>query len=406
MGTQENHVVVRMFGDFAVEVDGTVVSEPIGRSKKLKNMAQYLLLHQDRPVPHNELFEVFWPDEDSANPRSALKTLMHRLRAVFTQGGAPEEMSLIVVGQGAYQWNPALETTCDFLEFEKLFNVLQDKTLARERRIELLEAAVTMYRGRLMDDSELWMTAPSVYFHGCYLKLVTELTELLREDDRMEDAIQLCHTALQIDKFDEGLNRELILTLTAAGKNEEAMRQYNQVTELYYSQLGVQVSGELRALYRKIADADAKTDLNIDSVRTSLEEKEIKGGAFVCEYNIFQDIYRIEERCLTRYGGRIFLGLLTVTNAYMEMPEQKILNRAMDQLLIIARDSLRQCDIIARYSPSQYVLLLPTVTYETGEAVMERIRRAFRRAHPKSTVVISCKLRPLGNTALSQFEAE
>lgn len=388
-------VSIALFGELTIEVNGVVVSGPLSRSKKLKNMAQYLIMHQNRPVPHGELYATFWPDEGSANPRGALKTLMHRLRTALVQGGAPEELTFITVGQGAYQWNPALDTTCDFVEFEKAFHRLQEEDCGGEERMRLLEQACALYRGRLSDETELWMVSPTVYFHGCYLKLVGELCERLRQEQRADEAADLCRDALRFDELDEGLNRELILALTACGRNQEAMQQYNRVTELYYSELGVQVSDELRALYRKIAAAEETTDMNIDSVRDRLQEKEVTTGAFVCEFGIFQDIYRIEERVLARYGGRIFLGLLTVTNAYMETPEQKVLNRAMDQVLSVVRKSLRQCDIVSRFSPSQYVVLLPTVTYETGEMVMERIRKTFRREFPKSPVMLSCKLRPL-----------
>ena len=388
-------VKARMFGDFALEVEGRVVSGSLQHSKKLRGVVQYLLLHADRRVTHSELYETFWPGEKSANPRAALKTLMYRLRAALVQGGAPEDLTFFLVQQGSYQWNPELPTEVDVVDFESDYTQLQNNEMTREKRVVLLQHAVSLYRGRFLDDSDLWMAAPAAYLHGCYLKMVEELCTLLREDDKQDEIILICRTALQFDELDEDLNYKLILALIAQGRTQEAMQQYQRVTELYYNELGVQVSDELRALYRKIAEAEQTMELDIDCVREKLEEKDEVAGAYYCEYGIFQDIYRIEERCLARYGGRMFLGLLTVTNAYFEMPEQRVLTRAMDQLVTVTCKCLRKCDVVARFSPAQYILLLPTVTYETGQMVLERIRKAFRREYPKSPVLISCKLRPL-----------
>lgn len=393
--TTRPHIVARLFGEFALEIDGTVVSGPLQRSKKPRGVLQYLLLHADRPVSHTELYETFWPEEKSSNPHAALKTLMHRLRLALVQGGAPDGLQLFVVGQGSYQWNPELQTDIDFILFEQDCQSLHRSDLSRQTRLDLLRSAYARYSGRFLDGSELWMTAPAAYLHGLYRNVVRELSELLEQDGELEKVVSICRTALRIDEIDEELNIKLIRALAASGRAREAMAQYQRITELCYNELGVQVSDELRGLYRKIAAAERAMDTDIDSVRSALEEKEENSGAYVCEFGIFQDIYRIEERCLIRYGGRIFLGLLTLTDAHCEMPEQSVLTRAMERLLTTACANLRNCDVIARFSPAQYVLLLPTVTYETGQMVLERIRKAFRRDNPRAPVVVSCKLRPL-----------
>ncbi|MDY3617824.1 BTAD domain-containing putative transcriptional regulator [Agathobaculum sp.] len=388
-------VSVRMLGEFSIAVDGKTVSEQLRRSKKLRGVVQYLLLNADRPVPHTELYETFWPGESSQNPRAALKTLMHRLRAALVQGGAPDDLPFFLVQQGSYQWNLGLKAQMDIETFEAACQRLHGGGLAREERLELLRTAASLYRGRFLDSSEIWMLPPAAHLHGQYLSVVGELCGLLQEDEQYDEIIAVCREALQIDELDEAANYALILALTACGRTQEAMAQYSRITDLYYDDMGVQVSDELRALYRKIAEVEQATELDIDGVRGKLEEREAQGGAYVCEYGIFEDIYRIEARCLARYGGRMFLALLTVTDAYCQMPEQRVLGKAMERLLEASCASLRRCDVIARYSPSQYVLLLPTVTYETGQMVLERIRRAFRRLYPKAPVVISGKLRPL-----------
>lgn len=393
--TQMPHITVRMFGEFTVMIDGKVVSEPLRHAKKLRGVLQYLLLHADRPVSHTELYDTFWPEERSANPRGALKTLIHRLRAALEEGGADRDIPFFVVQQGSYQWNPALHAQIDAVEFEEGCRRLSDSTLTQQERTELLLRLSELYNGRFLDGSELWMATPAAYLHECYRKVTSELCDYYQREDMTEQTIALCRNALRFDELDEELNYALILALTDAGRSQDALAQYQHVTELYYSELGVQVSDELRALYRRIAEAEQSMDLDIDNVRGVLEEKDSTPGAYVCEYGIFQDIFRIEERCLARYGGRIFLGLLTVTGAKCEAPTPEVLSKAMDRLLAAACKSLRRSDVIARYSQAQFVVLLSTVTYETGSMVLERIQKLFRRENPRIPVSISCKLRPL-----------
>lgn len=390
------HITVRMFGEFTVSIDGKVVSEPLRHAKKLRGVLQYLLLHADRPVSHSELYDTFWPEERSANPRGALKTLIHRLRAALVEGGADGAIPFFLVQQGSYQWNPALDAQIDAVEFEEACRRLSDSTLTQKQRTELLLRLSDLYKGRFLDGSELWMATPAAYLHECYRKVISELCDYYQREDQPEQVITLCRKALRFDELDEELNYALILALTDAGRSQDALTQYQHVTELYYSELGVQVSDELRSLYRRIAEAEQSMDLDIDNVRGVLEEKDSSSsGAYVCEYGIFQDIFRIEERCLARYGGRIFLGLLTVTGAKCETPTPDVLAKAMDRLLAAACQSLRRSDVIARYSQAQYVVLLSTVTYETGSMVLERIQKLFRRDNPRIPVSISCKLRPL-----------
>ena len=72
-----------------------------------------------------------------------------------------------------------------------------------------------------------------------------------------------------------------------------------------------------------------------------------------------------------------------------------MLAKVMDRLIESARLSLRRGDMIARYSPAQLVIMLPTVTYEMGQMVCERLTRNFKRENPTLNVAISYNLRPM-----------
>ena len=73
--------------------------------------------------------------------------------------------------------------------------------------------------------------------------------------------------------------------------------------------------------------------------------------------------------------------LLTVTpKAYVSQNSDtylKVINDAMEQLKGVLNGSLRIGDVASRYSGSQYVVMLPTCTFESAEMVTNRSLTSF-----------------------------
>ena len=57
--------------------------------------------------------------------------------------------------------------------------------------------------------------------------------------------------------------------------------------------------------------------------------------------------------------------------------------------------SLRRGDVYTRFSVSQYLVLLPSASYENSIKVVERIIRAFRQQSPKAAVTIKYSVQPM-----------
>ncbi|MBR6637264.1 MAG: SARP family transcriptional regulator, partial [Lachnospiraceae bacterium] len=120
-----------------------------------------------------------------------------------------------------------------------------------------------------------------------------------------------------------------------------------------------------------------------------------KTGAFYCEYEFFKDIYRLEARSAERTGNSIYLCLMTITTPSGNQPPLNNLNKAMDKLKTCIFNSLRSSDIFSRYSVSQYILMLPTTSYESGERVLKRIAGEFQKANSNDRIILQYKLQPL-----------
>ena len=390
-------IKIKMFGNFEILVNGNVVLGQLRQAKKTCLFLEYLILKKDRPVTHDELLDMLWSEKESSNPATALRTLLHRYRSLVESSDLPELNNSILTSRGSYQWNPDLDCEIDVFEMERFSQEARQAGISNRERIEKYLQVINVYTGPLLSNSadEMWVVPKSVYYHDLFLECIFTLIDLLKEEEEHGIIVQVCRKAMDVDLFDERLHLELMMALVKTGKKREALSQYYFATDLHYKQLGVQPSEEIRAIYKLIVQADQNMEADIEKVQSTIEEEDEMGGAFVCEYEFFKEIYQLQRRLIQRYNSTMFLALITVSNTYEQRFDNLVLDNIMKQLLYTARTNLRRGDTISRYSAMQYVILLPSVTYETGKMVMERIKKAFYKEYVKSSVMLTYKLRPL-----------
>ncbi|MEG1633764.1 MAG: BTAD domain-containing putative transcriptional regulator [Oscillospiraceae bacterium] len=396
----ENIIKVNMLGEFSVSADsgGEAVSDRNNRSKKVLTLLEYLVTFRDREIPQNELIELLWPDDNSDEPANTLKTLLHRARAALDELGPGMGKAAIVCRRGAYAWNNELETTVDAEEFERLCHEAQ--TVEGEARLARLLSAVRLYRGDFLPKSggELWAMPIATYYHSMYLNAVHETLELLTRRARFDEIIAICQQAVAIDPFDEPLHLVMIQTLMACGMQQKAMTHYTQVTELYLNKFGINPSPELTALYKEIVKAEKSTEMNLNIIRDELRETETRQGAFFCEYEFFKDIYRLQARSSARSGGVVQIALITLMDSAGHLLNRKQMTLAMSRLQEVIRVSLRNSDIFARFSVSQYLIMLPSASLEDSEMVLQRVSGNFRREYPHMSVLLHYSSLPMEPT--------
>ena len=394
--TVVKRVAVTMLGGFRIRVDGNVLTDEINRSQKLWNVLCYLIAHRERTVPQSEFIELFWPEENSANPTNALKTLLYRVRSLleplFGEGLEP-----ILSQRGAYAWNPAIACEMDVDRFELLCRRAQDTALPAQKRMALYEEAAEMYRGDYLPKlaNQMWVVPISAHYHALYLEAVKEYADLLEHAEKFETMAELCTRASQLDPLDESLHTLIVRALLRQGKDSAALSHYEKATDLLYRNLGVRPSEELRALYREIMDVEERLETNLEVIQANLREAAQRPGAFVCEYGFFKEAYRLEARRSARSGACVHIALVTVSLPDGGVPPLGVLNTTMDQLLEVLVHNLRRGDVVSKYSGAQYVVMLPAANFEDSTMVVERIVNAFYRQHRRNFLKITSRLREL-----------
>lgn len=389
-------VEVVTLGSFALRCSDCIIDKSCSRAHKLWNLLEYLILHRDGDIPAERLADLLWPDGESDDPQNALKNLIYRLRTVLEKAGFPDVKNALVHHDGSYYW--ALPTTVDAEDMDRLFHEAENASLPAENRIERYLQGLRYYNGEFLPDSayETWVIPLSTYYHSAFLNASASVATLLFQAQRYETAESVCQSAVKHDRYDERVNVLLMESMAAQKHYQEAMEYYEYISSIYYSELGVTPGEALKNCYRGLIRRVSHPVTDLSEIREELENSsEGKGGAFLCDYEIFRHMYLLEARESLRMGRAVFLGLVTLSAPEDAALSKKAYSDLMDRLRDTLLSGLRSSDVISRYSPSQYLLLLPTRNQEFGEKVLTRIKKQFFAQNRLSRVSLDCRLQAI-----------
>ncbi|WP_312645603.1 BTAD domain-containing putative transcriptional regulator [Hydrogenoanaerobacterium sp.] len=390
-------IQISMLGSFQLRCGDKIVEDSGSRARQLWNVLEYLIAFRNKDISHSELLETLWPNDETDNFANTLKSLIYRIRTTLNNSGIPLAKDMIVYKRGVYSWNNSLNTVVDCEVFEALVKQASNINLSSNERIELYLNAIQLYKGDFLPNSayEAWVIPLSTYYHNLYIKCVRDAVALLKEFSRYDEIITICEAAIIIDPFEEPVHQSLIHAWVMLGNSQKALAHYEYVTQLFYRELGVKPSEHLRSAYRDIIKTVSHVETDIEIIKEDLREASQTTGAFYCEYEVFKNMYQLEARSTSRTGRTVFIALLTVTTENQQTPDIKLLNFGMERLLETICNSLRRGDVIARFSATQYVLMLPSLTYENGQMVLKRIIKQFKKSNSHVPLVICSNLQPL-----------
>lgn len=391
MGTK---MKMQLFGTFILYGQNKALDENRLHSNKLVRLLVYMLIYRDRVLSHQDLINVFWEDDTSKNPLGALKNLMYRLRNELKVLG-DEEMILTL--PGAYRWNPEIEVESDYEQFEHLVNEARKETENRERRKLLCEEAVSCYRKnvspRIADED--WILPFVTFYQSVYMDTAKMLAQMYEEDQEWQKLDSFVTKVQEVDPLDEDIHYWMIKSQVGQNNYELAMKCYEKSKALFYDHFGIRDVERFNEVYDEILSLANNHKMNISEILQAVCEETEPKGAFFCEYPVFREIYRVEARRIHRTGIAEYLLLITLRkssgSAQMEEMNDGI-KQGMAVLGKLLDESLRTGDVVARYSSTQYILLLPACSYESALIVMKRIKDKFRQAIGKRRLELQFEL--------------
>lgn len=377
---------IQMMGSFLIEVDDQIVDNLAVRSRRGVNLIQYLVLQRGKPVSIQRINRDLEAGRHSDSPENALKTLVSRTRALLN--GISRGLGGCIVSEpGGYRWENLPGVTVDVLRIIEILEQL-GKSPAADRLRALTDELLGLYKGDV--EGAHWL-------HREYLDAVYRYVELMKQSEEYNRICQVCQTALRVDDMDEQLHILLMEAMMNLNRSSEALVEYRRVVRQTRRYFDAAPSEELEECYRMLVDECKTLKFNLDVIHNELtkEEKEISGPYF-CDYRAFKEIYNIQIRNLERLGSTMFVGAITLGSASAVAREG-----GMAGLREILRGNLRRGDIVTRFSESMFVMLLPTVNYNTGSMVMERIEKLFYAEFPGGNITFHSRISPLGAATLA-----
>lgn len=362
-------------GLFIADDDGNSISEKELRSPMIEKLFLYMLFHRQGSMTSDEIIEAVWQGEESENPLGTLKNLTYRLRKELAKKFGNTEF--IITEQRGYHWNPEVIVYIDVDEFETLIKQAKYEADQKKAR-KLYEQALKICKGEFMPKiSDLyWISSQNTYYHSLYISAAKSLCKLYTNAGEYERLEELCELAIKYNNTDEQLYCYQIEARMHMGKVGLAMDTYERARIILDQEIGVQKSTLLSKVHDELLNYDKRrSEENFLDIRSDIIEDGEPEGVFMCAYPIFREIYQLEARKATRLPERSWLVLFTIKNKLGENGErqQRNVSHAMADLEEIIRRYLRIGDVCAKYSDTQFVVLLSRVNAPIANDVANRI---------------------------------
>jgi len=361
-------------------------------------LLKYLLACHPTPVTLEKLIEAVWTDEENASdPGKNVRDVIYRLRKAFQ--AIESEQEYILFTNGCYLWNPDVDCVLDFVEFGKFLREGDDKGRNEMERISSYEAAISLYKGEFMGEKwsflETWASNFVAFYKRLYLQAIESLSDLYERRLDYESIIQLHNKALLVEPYEESLYARLIQVLIKNGEYVLAERQYRQMEKFFEREFDAPPPQTLQDLYEEAIRAGVRQPTALSRIKELFDERAEKIGPIFCAPDTFTQIYNYGKRIDERLMLPVFLCKITLlSDGKIDLTKAELEN-IMKILLRILISNLRKGDILCRYSPNQFLLMLTTVNSKNLQQGMERIGVFFKKEADSSQIRLETEIIPI-----------
>jgi predicted ATPase/DNA-binding SARP family transcriptional activator len=231
---------IRLLGGFEV-AGAEAVPESAWRLRRAKSLVKLLALAPDRRLHREQVAEVLWPDRDQGSAANNLRQALFVARRALGDGS-----DCLSVRDGVLA---LVAVAVDVDAFEQA--VAQARA---EPTIEACERAAALYGGELLpeDRYEEWTAARREALRERHLWLLVTLAELHEAAGDQAAAIEALQRAVVEDPLHEAAHRELMRLFAAAGRQQQALAQYQQLRDALRRELAADPDPETRRVHREI----------------------------------------------------------------------------------------------------------------------------------------------------------
>lgn len=367
---------VKTFGGLEITNDNVTVNIVELFGKQLVNLLQVLLFHSEETVQKDELIDILWPE--SKNPSSALKFSIFRLRSELNEIDFFKDKEVIVTTRKGYILNPNLDWNIDFVELQKAYNQINEGAeLLDEKEFKIARKIFRLYQGRFYaSPSQLhWILQKQEVFRQMYVKTMMRTSCYLYTQKRYDEMMLMNYQAVLIEPFNEGLHYYYMKGLVATRNYREALKYYDELNDIFLSELGTGLSKRFKQLYDIIiADHAKEENKDMETIIRELSNRDQQNQGFFCSYEIFKYFYELLLKMSVRNEQNYYLIMLQFSDGTLDYEKVGV---DFDRVKRLVSSCLRSNDLFTRTSETQLLLLVDCQTEENAHLIIQRISNKF-----------------------------
>ena len=227
---------------------------------KAQALLAYLLVEETQQpgISHQrgKLMTLLWPDITPESAQTNLRQTLYRLRktlpAVEAKSGQREQ--LLLSDRQSVRLNPAVPYWLDVAEFER--RLRESDSGSEERRVANLLEATGYYRGHFLADVsvpdsehfENWATQFREELRRKALEAFHQIGEEALAGDDWEQAQTAARRQIALDELNEAAYQQLMHAQALAGQRNDALTEFNNLTQRLVQELGVEPLSETTRL--------------------------------------------------------------------------------------------------------------------------------------------------------------
>ncbi len=243
---------IKLFGKFSAERGGQII-EGI-QARKVQELFSYLLISKNHLQPREVICEVLWENQPPTKAKKYLRQALWRLQLALSEAAnsrGPE----IVADNDWIQISPAARFWLDIAEFERIFNVFNDKdprglTL---KDFRMIGSAIDLYQGDLLEGwYQDWCLFERERFQIMHLMLLDKLVQYCEIHGHYAAGLAYATTILRHDHAYERTHCQMMRLYFMTGDRTQALHQYQRCVMALRNELDIEPSESTKQLYEEI----------------------------------------------------------------------------------------------------------------------------------------------------------
>jgi LuxR family transcriptional regulator, maltose regulon positive regulatory protein len=247
---------ITTLGSFQIMRGESPIHPKSWRRDKSRQLFQLLVTFRSSVLYRDQILEYLWPELDPAAAQRNFKVTLNTLFNVLEpEREAGSESAFILRDGSAYGLRPGADFVLDadgFIAAAKQGESLIELN-PQEAALHLKEA-VRLYQGEYLPDAryETWAAAERERLAVIFLHAADILSDLLLQQNCIQESIDLCQRILACDSCWERAYRRLMLAYHKLGDHGQVARTYQRCQHALHSELEVAPAQETKTQFEEL----------------------------------------------------------------------------------------------------------------------------------------------------------